>query len=177
MSDHRIHKNFLKLNKHSIPVLIDEDNRLAALYTYKLLDTECDEYFDAVTRSLAEKFELPVAAITLVDQERIWFKSIHGVDTKEIPRDPTFCSSAILSDTLYEIEDTNLINTSCVLVTGELGVRYYAGAPLIDPNGYRIGMVCVLGQKPHKLDQSQRKFLRQKADEVMDAIILRKSRH
>ncbi len=158
----------LILSDNSLPVLSNEDERLRALHAYGLLDTAKDEFHEEITRLTATALDMPIAVISLVDRDRIWFKSAYGLDITEVPRDPTFCSSAILSDSIYEIEDTHLIHTSSQLVTGVLAVRYYAAAPLIDPDDFRLGTLCVLDQKPRKLSAENRTRLQQLAAVVMN---------
>lgn len=116
--------------KMEIPLASNENERLAALYSYGLLDTGQDEFCDRMTRLTAIALDMPIAVISLVDRDRIWFKSAMGLDLKRVPRDPTFCSRTILSDEIHEIEDTDLISTPSVLITGSLGIRFYAAAPL-----------------------------------------------
>ena len=167
----------IRLNRKSVPVSMNEEQRLRALYSYALLDTESEEFYNRITAQSAAEFEMPVSVISLVDRERIWFKSAFGVEIPQIPRDPTFCSSAILSDEIYEVEDTQLISTTCELVTGAMAVRYYAGAPLIDAGGFRLGTLCILDQKPFKLSLAQRERLSELAGIVMERIQIRSVRH
>jgi len=167
----------IRLNGQSIPVAMNEEQRLRILRSYSLLDTESEDFYNQITAVAAAELGMPVAVISLVDRERIWFKSAVGVEITEIPRDPTFCSSAILSDDVYEVEDTRLIATTCELVTGVMGVRFYAGAPLIDSNGFRLGTLCVLDQQPNKLTSAQRERLSELASLVMDGIHMRSVRH
>lgn len=155
-----------------IPLAVNEDERLAALYSYGLLDSDQDDFCDRMTSLTATAMNMPIAIISLVDRDRIWFKSVFGLDETQIPRDPTFCSNAILSDEIYEIEDARLISSSSILITGILGIRFYAAAPLIDPNGYRLGTLCVLSQESNRLSERQRTLLQQLARVVMDEILL-----
>lgn len=167
----------LILNEKSIPVVINEEDRLQVLQAYGLLDSAKDELYEDLTKLTALSLDMPIAVISLVDRDRVWFKSAYGLDATEIPRDATFCSSAILSDSIYEIEDTNVIKTESVLVTGLLAIRFYAAAPLIDPDGFALGTLCVLSQQPNKLTEQQRDILQNLAGLVMDEITLRKTRH
>ncbi|MEM7476555.1 MAG: response regulator [Planctomycetota bacterium] len=152
----------------------NEQERLAALHKYGILDTGSDEFFDRITRITARTLNLPIAVISLVDRDRIWFKSAFGLEATEIPREPAFCSNVVLQDDVYEIPNTTLDSNSrkSELVTGVLGVRYYAAAPLIDPDGFRLGTLCVLSDKPHRLSDEDREFLKELADVAMDEILL-----
>ena len=155
-----------------IPLASNEDERLAALYSYGLLDTDKDDFCDRMTSLTATALNMPVSLISLVDRDRIWFKSAFGLDTKQIPRDANFCSRAIQSDEIFEIEDTQLASSSGITDSGIEGIRYYASAPLIDPNGYRLGTLCVLSQESNKLSERQRTLLRELAKVVVDEMLL-----
>ncbi|HXP73717.1 MAG TPA: PAS domain S-box protein [Stellaceae bacterium] len=132
------------------PVLPDEAGRLAALRRYAILDTPPDEAFDRVARLAASLFKAPIALVSFLDADRAWFKSHIGVDISEIPRDITLCARTVLSDEITLVpnarEDPAFANNP--LVVGELGVRFYAGAPLITRDGYRIGVLCVVDRRP-----------------------------
>ena len=91
-----------------IPLAGNENERLAALYSYGLLDSDKNDFCDRMTSLTAAALNMPVSLISLVDRDRIWFKSAFGLDTKQIPRDANFCSRAIQSDEIFEIEDTHL---------------------------------------------------------------------
>ncbi len=110
------------------PVIVPENEaeRLAAVYRYDILDTPADGHFDAITSLAADIFDVPISVVSIVDKDRIWFKSRCGVDATEVPRDPGLCASAILQDDLYVLNDTRrdphaLANP---LVAGELGLRF-----------------------------------------------------
>jgi PAS domain S-box-containing protein len=135
-----------------VPVQVapDEAGRLAALRRYAILDTPPDEAFDRVTRLAASLFHAPIALISFLDAERVWFKSRVGVDVAEMPRDITLCARTVLSDEINLVPNAleNPIFSSNPLVVGKLGVRFYAGAPLITRDGYRIGALCVVDRRP-----------------------------
>jgi GAF domain-containing protein len=114
------------------PVLPDEAARLAALRRYAILDTPPDEAFDRVARLAASLFQAPIALVSFLDADRAWFKAHVGVDIAEIPRDLTLCTRTVLSDDITlvpnALEDPTFADNP--LVVGEIGVRFYAGAPL-----------------------------------------------
>lgn len=154
-----------------------EDERLALLKDHEILDTPRDGVFDRITALAARFFDVPVALISLVDEDRIWFKSSHGVDLEEIPRTPGLCASVIYSDEAYvvknAIEDPRALSNP--LVAGELGLRFYAAAPLITPGGHRLGTINVLDFKPREITPLEQETLQDFAAIVMDQMELRLS--
>ncbi|MDN3581124.1 PAS domain S-box protein [Mucilaginibacter flavus] len=159
-------------------LLDDESARLTALQSYHVLDTLPEKEYDAITRLASYICNVPVALITLIDADRQWIKSKLGVDVEQTPRIDAFCNTTILSDQILEIgdmlEDDDFRDN--VFVTNQ-NLRFYAGAPLIDPDGYRLGSVCVIDTVPRKLSAEQRDALRTLADEVMSHLILRKQKY
>lgn len=135
------------------PVLEDEIARLEDLYAMKLVGTDAEERFDRFTRLAATILEVPMAAISLVDADRQWFKSGHGIPVREMPRDISFCGHAIAEQSMLVVpdarEDRRFIANPMVL--GDPGIRFYAGAVLRGPNGKPVGTVCVLDLVPRKL--------------------------
>ncbi|WP_121812901.1 PAS domain S-box protein [Mucilaginibacter kameinonensis] len=154
-----------------------EDKRLAALQSYHVLDTMPEKEYDAITRLASYICQAPIALITLLDADRQWFKSTYGVDAEETPRADAFCNRTIQSDALLEIpdskEDEEFRDNP---IANGMGVRFYAGAPLINPDGLRLGSLCVVDTKPRKLTVEQRDALRVLADEVMSHLELRKQK-
>ncbi|MBA3658281.1 MAG: GAF domain-containing protein [Gemmatimonadales bacterium] len=154
-----------------------EAERLEALRGYEILDTPPDGAFDRVTALAARHFHVPVALVTLVDEDRIWFKSRYGLEAQQIPRSPGLCASAILSDEAYVVtnalEDPRALANP--LVAGELGLRFYAAAPLLTHDGYRLGTMNIIDFKPRELDDNGRWALQQFAGLVMDQMELRLS--
>ncbi len=136
------------------PIPLDEPERLRALRSLALLDTPPEERFDRVVRFAAEQLDMPIAMVSLIDDQRQWFKSRVGMDVSQTARDISFCGHAILQSELFIVEDARLDTRFAdnPLVTGEPGVRFYAGAPLSSPSGERIGTLCVLDRVPRKLD-------------------------
>ena len=119
---------------------INETERLRSLRKYKILDTPVDGNFDRITALAASIFKVPIAIISLVDADRIWFKSHHGVPVDQIGRDPGLCASAILSPDPHILTDAKADPRSLAnpLVAGDFGLRFYAGVPLRTSDGYMI---------------------------------------
>lgn len=145
----------------SLSFASEETRRLAALRELGVLDTLPEPAFDAITASAAQLCGVPIALISLVDAQRQWFKSNFGLGASETPRDVAFCDHAIRDDALLEVPDATLDErfTANPLVTGEPDIRFYAGAPIVLPDGERIGTVCVIDRMPRHLDAHQRAML------------------
>jgi PAS domain S-box-containing protein len=156
----------------------NENKRLTALNSYNVLDTLPEKEYDAITRLASYICQVPIALITLIDEDRQWFKSKVGIDVGETPRGDAFCNYTILDDKILEISNTLENDTfkNNVFVTGAPDVRFYAGAPLIDPEGHRLGSLCVIDVVPRKLTDEQKDALRTLADEVMSHLILKKQK-
>src|ERR1700744_5536127 len=146
-----------------------EAQRLAALESYNILDTLPEKEYDAITRLASYICQVPIALISLIDGERQWFKSKVGLGADETPRADAFCHHTIQSDEILEVEhaQTDKRFKDNNLVTGDPHIQFYAGAPLIDPEGHRLGSLCVIDRVPRKLTHEQRNALRTLADEVM----------
>lgn len=140
-----------------------ESKRLENLYHYQILDTPEDGHFDEITSLAANLFDVPIAIITLVDTDRIWFKSSFGIEVEQIPRDPGLCSSAIMSDDVYIVENAQLDprTLSNPLVAGILGLQFYAAAPLKSKEGYNLGTLCIIDKNPRTLNAKESLMLRQ----------------
>ena len=138
-----------------------EEDRLAALRRTALLDTAPEELFDRYVRLAARIADAPVAAISLVDRHRQWFKASQGLATRETPRAWAFCDHAIESGAFFEIEDARADARfrDNPLVTGEPHVRFYAGAPVILGGNAAIGTLCAIDEKPKRLSADQREAL------------------
>ena len=143
------------------PIPADEADRLTALRELLLLDTPPEERYDRLVRFAAEQLNVPIALLTLVDDQRQWFKSRVGLEVAETARDISFCGHAIMKSELFVIEDASVDPRffDNPLVTGEPNIRFYAGAPLQDIRGHNIGTLCVIDTKPRKLDQVERAIL------------------
>ena len=118
--------------------LPEDAERLAAVRRYDILDTPPDGAFDRVTRLAARHFKVPIAIVSIVDHDRIWFKSHHGVDASEIPRSPGLCASAILDNKPWVVTDAKVDVRALAnpLVAGDFGLRFYAGVPLHTHDGF-----------------------------------------
>jgi GAF domain-containing protein len=157
----------------------DEKERIKALYRYNLLDTPPDGSFDKMTKLATRIFNLPIAIITLVDTDRIWFKSKYGLDATQIGRDPGLCASAILSDEVYLVEDATIDPRTIAnpLVAGNFGLQFYAAAPLLTFDGYSLGTFCVIDRKKRFFSTEQKESLKLFAEVVMENIELRLKAH
>lgn len=138
-----------------------ESDRVKALQAVNLLDSEPTDRFDNITRLVANVFDVPIALISLVDEDRQWFLSSQGLDIKETPRCEAFCSQAIKEEQLLVIEDASLHPDfeENPLVLGHPNIRFYAGAVIRDENGHPFGTLCIIDSKPGKLSQKAEKTL------------------
>lgn len=155
----------------------NEEKRIEALRRYNILDTPRDGSFDRITKLAATIFGVPIAIISLVDTERIWFKSAHGLTVNQIDRVPGLCASAILSSDVYVIGDAGKDPRSLAnpLVAGEFGLRFYAAAPLQTEDQCNLGTLCIIDKTPRTLTEKEQKILKEMADVVMDEMELRLS--
>ena len=128
----------------------DEDARLAELRSLNVLDTIAEERFDRLTRMARRLFGVDVALVSLVDENRQWFKSCAGMELSETPRDISFCGHAILGDGAFVIPDALQDErfSDNPLVAGPPHVRFYAGCPLRGPGGRKLGTLCIIDSKP-----------------------------
>lgn len=165
-----------EFNPMSAPTPKNEVRRLKVLWQYDVLDTVPEEVFDELAELAAHICESPIALISLVDEDRQWFKSKIGVSVSETSRDISFCAHAIMGDGLFIVPDATKDagfkdNPS---VTGEPKIRFYAGAPLISPDGHALGTLCVLDKVPRTLRPDQEQALRVLARHVMTQLELRR---
>jgi GAF domain-containing protein len=154
---------------------VDEPKRIEALKRYDLLDTPPDGNFDRITALAAAIFKVPVSIISLVDTDRIWFKSHYGLSVSQIDREPGLCASAILSSDTYVIDDASLDARSLAnpLVAGEFGLRFYAAVPLQTSDNHNLGTLCIIDKQPRRFTSEENALLRQLAGIVMDEMELR----
>lgn len=144
------------------PLPPDEVRRLQVLRDLNLLDTGPEERFERITRLASRLFEVPIASVGLVDAERVWFKSHHGVADQEVPRDTAFCAHAILQDDVFVIEDARADwrFADNPYVAGPHNLRFYAGQPLAAPDGSIVGTLCLLDHEPRSFGDADRALLR-----------------
>ena len=154
-----------------------EAERLAALVNYGILDSEFEESFDRITRLAAQVFGVPVALISLIDSDRQWFKSAIGLDVRETPRDISFCTHAILGTDVMVVPDATQDKRFCEnpLVVTAPHIRFYAGAPLLNPEGYALGTMCVIDRESRApLDEAQTQTLKDLSGLVIDMLEYRR---
>jgi GAF domain-containing protein len=156
--------------------LQNEKKRLKVLWQYEVLDTVPEEVFDDLTELAARICEAPIALISLVDEDRQWFKSRVGIDVNQTSRDISFCTYAITQPDLFIVPDATLDKRFAEnpLVTSEPKIRFYAGAPLITPDGYALGTLCVIDKVPRELRSAQKQALRILAHHVVSQLELRR---
>jgi DNA-binding response OmpR family regulator len=152
-------RSMLRWRKAALPQ--NEEQRLEAVHRLGLLDTAAEERFDRHTRIAAAALDAPIALVTLVDRDRQWFKSHQGFDFSETPRDIGFCSHAILEDTPLVVPDALQDDRFAEnpAVVGDPRVRFYAGIPLRDAGGSRVGALCIVDHKPRNISAAQVRLL------------------
>lgn len=158
------------------PLPDNEDERLAELLSYDVLDTEAEQLFDDLTTLASQICDTPIALISLIDPDRQWFKSRVGLDAEETSREIAFCSHAILQDDVFEIPNASLDPRfhDNPLVIGAPDIRFYAGAPLVSPSGHAIGTLCTIDRKPRKLTESQKTSLQTLSKSVVAHLELKR---
>lgn len=161
------------------PIPADEEERMAALTALNLLDTEAEPVFDRITTKLARVFDVPIALITFVDRDRQFFKSQTGLPAelakaRQTPRNVSACGHVVAKNQVIVIEDLardrRFANNP---LFKEHGIRFYAGIPLLAPNGQPIGSLCLMDMKPRQLTEREKRLLQEYANEVMEEIARR----
>lgn len=155
----------------------NEHERMAAVRRYDILDTPPDGAFDRITAMAARRFNVPISIISIVDEDRIWFKSHHGLPINQIDREPGLCASAILGDAAHVVTDASVDPRTLAnpLVAGDFGLRFYAGVPLRTSDGFNLGTLCVIDFEARPIDQRQLDDLADLATIVLDQLELRLS--
>ncbi|RZA02579.1 MAG: PAS domain S-box protein [Sphingobacteriaceae bacterium] len=166
------------MNKEQQSKDIIETKRLQALSSYHVLDTLPEKEYDSISRLASYICQVPIALITLIDEDRQWIKSKVGLDISETSRADSFCQYTILHNEILEIKDTLEDDRfkDNPFVKGEAHIRFYAGAPLIDPEGHKIGSLCVIDTVPRKLSSEQKDALHTLASQVMSHLVLKKQK-
>lgn len=152
-----------------------EVKRIEVLRKYEILDTPPDGSFDHITKMAAELLDMPIAIVSLVDTDRVWFKSKYGLDVQEVGIEPGLCSSAILEDGLYLVEDArkDLRTLANPLVAGEFGLQFYSSVTLKTKEGFNLGTLCVIDKKPRKFPARKQRILKNLAELVVQQMELR----
>ena len=161
----------------SPPFPHNENERIDSLKSYQILDTLSEHEYDALTRLAAQICGTKIALITLIDENRQWFKSKVSLDVSETPREISFCAHAINSpNDPFIIEDTRLDDRfkDNPIVQGDPGVIFYAGIPLVNEDDFALGTLCVVDDQPKKLTQEQLDGLKTLAQSVINLLELRK---
>ena len=153
----------------------DEQARLAALQRYQILDSDPEQAFDDLTMLASHICGTPIALITLLDADRQWFKARVGVSAHETARSVSFCTHAIKQREIYVVPDAtqDTLFKENPFVVGEPGIRFYAGAPLVTPDGHALGTLCVVDQVPRQLTAEQTEALEALRRQAQDQLELR----
>jgi GAF domain-containing protein len=157
------------------PKLPDEEGRLKLLRELLILDTPPEQRFDRIVNFAAAEFDMPIVLISLIDENRQWFKARVGLDVCETGRDISFCGHAIAEPGLFIIDDAllDLRFADNPLVTGAPFIRFYAGAPLRLNDGAAIGTLCLIDPRPRSLDETDRAILASLRDLVCEELLRR----
>lgn len=157
------------------PASEQEAKRLAALARYRVLDTQAEQTYDDIVKAASFVCGTPIALVSLIDDRRQWFKARVGLDASETPREQAFCAHTIAQMRTMVVEDATRDSRFAQnpLVTGEPKIRFYAGAPLITPDGFGLGSLCVIDRQARQLDSSQIEILEALARVVVNSLELR----
>ncbi len=182
MSRINLFSNLYSLKKHemkSAPLPADEAIRLEALASYNLLDTLPEEVYDNITRLASEICRTPISAISLIDENRQWLKSKQRIKDDETPREESFCAHAILNpNDIFIVPDARIDErfSDNPSTTGQPPIVFYAGVPLVNPDGLALGSLCVVNNRPRTLTDNQLLSLRALGSLVSTLFELRKTK-
>lgn len=159
------------------PIPPNEAARLSALRQLGILDSPPEEQFDRLVEFLSQELQVPIALVSLVDEERQWFKANVGMDGHEAPRDTSFCGHAVAANDFLLVEDAakDIRFSDNPLVTGHPHIRFYAGIPLHAPTGECIGTLCAIGKEPRKLSRIERAVFNALRDLANKALVAREA--
>ena len=157
------------------PIALNESQRLVALERSGLLDTPPEEAFDRLTWLAARNLDAPIALLTLLTPTQQWFKSRYGLDLQETPRSWAFCNHTILQKGVFSVEDlaSDPRFADNPAVAGEMGLRFYAGAPVTDQDGFVVGSLCIIDRRCRTLDERETRTLLALAALASDEVRLR----
>lgn len=158
------------------PTPENEIERLRVLKEYAILDTISEKEYESITQLASYICNVPIALVSLIDQNRQWFKASVGLDASETCRKDSFCQYTIMNNHIFEVENATeheLFNNN-PLVLGNPNIRFYAGAPLLNKNGFVMGSLCVIDTKPNKLTDEQKNALQLLANQVVALLDARK---
>lgn len=157
------------------PKLDDEAGRLAALGRYEILDTGIEDEFEQIIQLVQRVFDMPMAAVTLIDADRQWFKARMGIGPSETPRDVAFCHHTIAAADGLAVEDATIDPrfAASPLVLGSPNIRSYLGAPLRTPDGYHVGAVCIIGNETRRFSAEDREILRRFSEIIVSHMEMR----
>ncbi|WP_375559908.1 PAS domain-containing protein [Bernardetia sp. OM2101] len=149
-----------------------EKERLNILKKYQIVDTPSDSAFDRITKLTAQIFNVPISLISLVDEDRVWFKSVEGLDITEIPKAQGFCGAVILLDDILEIQDItkHSMTSSTFSICKELELRFYASVPLKVEGKYNVGTLCIMDKKPRVLSDKEKEIFKSLANLVIEQL-------
>ena len=151
----------------------NEIDRLEKLCNYKILDSEPEQAFNQIAIEACHTFDTPIAIVSLVDKYRVWYKASIGLDgLQEVPREDSLCSLVVLQDAVTVFNDA--LQEPCLLanpfVAGDFGLQFFAGAPIITADGFRLGAVCVIDKKPRAISSEEKVILEKLALRAMHEI-------
>jgi GAF domain-containing protein len=169
--------NAIVISVVNAPLPPNEKDRLTALRSYEILDTPPELAFERITTLAARVFAVPFSLLSFIDENRQWMKACMGTDMRQSSRDIAFCAHAILHDEVMVIPDAtqDVRFMDNPLVVGPPAVRFYAGAPLVNSEGFKLGTVCILDTQPRAFGRAALKTLEDLAVIVVDQLELRRS--